>query len=61
MSYKSGIEHRYDTMINFIGEQPVPKYLPVKWGIKHLGIKSVLNPYTDRTKRSMTVLEKNIQ
>ena len=51
MSYKSGIAHRYDTMINFIGEQPVPNYLPVKWGIKHLGIKSVLNLYTDRTKR----------
>lgn len=58
MRYKSEIEHRYDTMVNFIGEQPVPNYLPVKWGIKHLGIKRVLNLYTDRTKRINELLEK---
>ena len=50
--------NKFKTMVNFIGEQPVPNYLPVKWGIKHLGIERVVNLYTDRTKRINDRLEK---
>ncbi len=50
--------YRFKTMVNFIGEQPVPNYLPVKWGIKHLGIEKAVNLFTDRTEEISERLEK---
>ncbi len=41
----------FKTIINFIGEQAVPNYVPVKWAIEQLGVKNVISLFSGRTQK----------
>ncbi len=45
------MQQKFDTIINFIGEQPIPNYVPVKWAKKYLGIDSIVSIFTERTEK----------
>ncbi|GEM_PF-1315186 len=45
------MQQRFDTIINFIGEQPIPNYVPVKWAKKHLGVNRTVSIFTERTEK----------
>lgn len=55
---------KYKTILNLIGEQPLPNYIPVKWCKDKYCLRKVISLYTKRTEkvsnRLKDVLEKDL-
>ena len=45
------MQRKFETIINFIGEQPIPNYVPVKWARRYLGISRTVSIFSEGTEK----------